>query len=92
MNYSFLTPQQVLFGWGRRTELPQLAARWGRRAFFFSGSRTLEHSGVIESLVDGLRFAAIEVVQFTAPSHEPEVTDVDALTNELLTHQLWQQI
>lgn len=86
MNYTFLTPQQVLFGWGRRTELPTLAARFGRRAFFISGSRTLEQNGIIESLIDGLQFAAIEVVQFSAPSREPEVADVDTLTSELLTH------
>jgi alcohol dehydrogenase class IV len=87
LDYTFFSPAQVVFGWGRRTELPRLAMAWGRRVFFISGSRTLERAGIIDSLAHSLTSAGLTVIRFTAPAHEPEVADVDALTQELLTHQ-----
>lgn len=78
--YSFFAPQQVVFGWGRRTELGRLAAALGRRVFFVSGSRTLERAGVVAQLAESLVAAGLAVQQERAPHHEPEVTDVDRLT------------
>src|SRR5690606_34309755 len=70
---------QIVFGWGRRTDLPQLASQWGQRIFLVSGSRTLEQQGVVTSLEDSLRHAGLTVHRFSSPSHEPEVQDVDKL-------------
>jgi alcohol dehydrogenase class IV len=87
MNYTFFSPQQIVFGWGRRSELPQLAAELGRRVFLVSGSRTLERRGVIDAIESSLKTAGLTVLRFAAPSHEPEVADVDRMTAEFLLHQ-----
>jgi alcohol dehydrogenase class IV len=84
LNYSFFSPQQIVFGWGRRHELPRLAAAFGQRIFLISGSRTLERLGYIDAVEHTLQQSAAVVIRCTAPAHEPEVTDVDQLTAELL--------
>lgn len=83
MKYDFLSPAQIVFGWGRRGELDRLVASLGRRVFFIYGSRTLERSGVIDQLVQPLKAGGLDVRLFSAPSHEPEVQDVDQLVSEI---------
>lgn len=83
MNYSFFAPRQIVFGWGRRSELGTLAANLGRRAFLVSGSRTLERTGVIDQLVGLLDTAGLDVLGFPVDSREPEVRDVDQLVSAL---------
>lgn len=83
MNYSFFAPRQIVFGWGRRSELGALAAILGRRAFVVSGSRTLERNGVIDQLVGLLDTAGLDVLGFPVDSREPEVRDVDQLVSAI---------
>ncbi len=80
MNYSFLAPRQIVFGWGRRADLGALAATLGQRVFLVSGSRTLERTGVIDRVVADLGSAGLQVLGFPVESREPEVRDVDGLT------------
>jgi alcohol dehydrogenase class IV len=87
MNYTYFSPQQIVFGWGRRSELPKLAAALGGRVFLVSGSRTLERTGVIPQITGSLAHAGLTVISLCAPAHEPEVADVDAMTADLLTHR-----
>lgn len=75
---------QIVFGWGRRSELGKLAATLGTRAFLISGSRTLEKCGVIEAAAASLEEQGLRVHRFSAASREPEVTDVDQLVSELV--------
>jgi len=82
MNYDFLAPNQIVFGWGRRTELPKLAARLGGRILLISGSRTLERTGLIEQIVSGFTNPAVPLHRFQVASREPEVADVDALVTD----------
>ena len=82
MNYDFLAPNQIVFGWGRRTELPKLAARLGGRILLISGSRTLERTGLIEQIVSGFTNHAVPLHRFQVASREPEVADVDALVTD----------
>lgn len=86
MNYDFLAPARIVFGWGRRTELGKLTETLGRRAFLISGSRTLEKSGAIDAAVQSLQQRGVSVQKFSVASHEPEVADVDSLVEELLRH------
>ena len=78
MNYNLLLPRRVIFGWGRRAELGQLAAGLGRRAFCVGGSRTLEDNGAISGLCDQLGEHGCEVQRTATAVREPEVDDVDA--------------
>jgi len=84
MKYDFFAPNQIVFGWGRRTELAKLAVTLGQRVFLVSGSRTLERTGVIAEATKNLESHGLKVHSFSAVSHEPEVTDVDQLVAEFL--------
>lgn len=86
MHYSFNTPSQIIFGWGRRAEITSLLAGQARRVFLVSGSRTLEAKGEIEALREGLHTAGFETHVFLAPSREPLVSDVDGLA------RLWRDL
>jgi alcohol dehydrogenase class IV len=90
LNYDFLAPRQIVFGWGRRRELPKLAAGLGRRAFVVLGSRTLAASQVWSDLRDSLQNSGIEVHLASTISHEPQVSDVDALTAALAAQSAGQ--
>jgi len=83
-SYDFFAPGRILWGCGRQKELGSLAASFGRRAFVVSGSRTLESSGLINELLDGLRRAGVAAEPVMTISHEPEVQDVDELTARLV--------
>jgi len=87
-SYSLLMPAQIVFGWGRRTELPALAKSLGQRVFLLSGSQTLVRQGVIAELVTGLQQAGLTVITANAPNHEPEVCDVDRLTRDWSAHKI----
>ena len=52
LNYDFIAPQKIVFGWGRRSEIGTLAASLGRRAFVVVGSRTLENNETVSQLVN----------------------------------------
>jgi alcohol dehydrogenase class IV len=84
--YDFLSPQRIVFGWGRRAETGALARTLGRRAFIVHGSRTLEKSGVIAELCDRLRKEGVEPVQAGAVTREPEVEDVDRIAARFRDH------
>jgi len=82
-SYDFLSPQRIVFGWGRRSEIGAIASSLGRRAFVVLGSRSLERNGQFTELLDLLRAAAVTPVHVTSIAHEPEVADVDRLAAEL---------
>lgn len=75
--FDYFSPQRIVFGWGRRTEVGSLAKTLGRRALLVGGSRTLERSGAIAELTATLTTAGIEVVPLGVISHEPLTADVD---------------
>src|SRR5436305_11372397 len=82
-DYEFLAPPRIVFGWGRRRELPALARTLGRRAFVVLGSRTLHRNGTWDELAAQLRHAGIETALSATITQEPEVADVDQLANQL---------
>jgi len=86
LDYEFIAPQKIVFGWGRRCEIGALAASLGRRAFVVTGSRTLEKSGVVAELFGHLKAAGVEPQHVDSISHEPEVADVDRLTTMIAQH------
>lgn len=78
MNYDFLQPARIVFGWGRRSEVGSLARTLGTRALLVSGSRTLEANGTLAELEKSLKEAGVDAVRVGNVSREPEVEDVDA--------------
>ena len=83
MDYELLMPQQVIFGWGRRTEVGQRAATLGKRVFTVCGSRTLQADGTLDQMQQSLQAAGLTVFELGTISREPEVEDVDSLVRRL---------
>jgi len=83
IDYEFLAPARIVFGWGRRRELGALASSLGRRAFAVVGSRTLLKNGTWDELTALLNSAGVETILAATISREPEVVDVDSLALRL---------
>ena len=83
--YDFFAPNRIVFGWGRRTEIGSLAKSLGSRAFVVSGSRTLEANGTIDELCRSMQSAGIATERLATQTREPEVSDVDAAVERLLS-------
>jgi len=77
LEYSFLSPAKIVFGWGSRSQLAELASGLGRRALLLCGSRTLRDLGAIEEIRGRLESAGIAHADLATIDHEPEVADVD---------------
>jgi alcohol dehydrogenase class IV len=83
MAYDFVAPRQIVFGWGRRSDVGRLAASLGRRAFLVVGAKALAEQGLVAEIGDRLRLAGVEAVEVATILREPEVADVDRLGAEL---------
>ena len=83
LHYDFLTPGQIVFGWGRRNEVGVLGRTLGRRAFLVSGLPPEAAKHVLGDINVALRTEGIEVIVAEVIAHEPEVDDVDRLAGEL---------
>lgn len=81
--YDYVSPQRIIFGWGRRRELGRLGRTLGRRALVVCGSRTLAAGPHWSQILDSLRAEGVEVVLTETLIHEPEVQDVDRLSAQL---------
>ena len=84
MKYDLLMPGQVVFGWGRRTEVGARAASLGQRVFLVSGSRTLRKSSLWTEIQQSLDAAQLRTVDLGVISREPEVKDVDSFVAQLI--------
>jgi alcohol dehydrogenase class IV len=83
LNYDFLAPRKIVFGWGRRRELGNLAQSLGRRAFLVTGLPEDVAKNVLPEITDSLQKNRIAVVPLRTILHEPEVADVDRQAVEL---------
>ena len=83
LSYDLVAPRQIVFGWGRRSEVGRLARSLGRRAFLVTGARALTERGVIGQLCDRLQAEGVEPIAVAEILHEPEVDDVDRLAADL---------
>jgi alcohol dehydrogenase class IV len=88
IQYDFVAPPQIVFGWGRRREVGALARTLGRRAFVIGGSRTLLAKGTVEEISDSVRAEGVEIVPTETVTHEPEVADVDRVSEQIRTHKV----
>lgn len=81
--YELALPRHIVFGWGRHREVGTWGARLGRRATLVCGSRTLIERGWVERIENLLREAGVEMLPPATLDHEPEVADVDQLTDQM---------
>jgi alcohol dehydrogenase class IV len=84
LQYDFIAPRKIVFGWGRRGEVGKLAREVAsRRAFIISGSRRMVDDGVVAELSAALSAAEVEPVPLMEIHREPTVDDVDRAAAEL---------
>ncbi len=84
MEFELLLPHQVVFGWGKRTQLGTLASAMGRRAVIVSGSRTLREGVYWKELTESLAEANLEIACEIEANREPTINDVDSATKQIL--------
>ncbi|QDT55397.1 NAD-dependent methanol dehydrogenase [Caulifigura coniformis] len=77
LSFELRVPAKVVFGWGKRSTIGEVAASLGRRAWIVAGSRTLEAAGVPQEMEKRLAEKGIETRRVTCASREPETSDVD---------------
>ncbi len=84
LQYNFIAPRQVVFGWGRRTEVGVLGRNLGSRALLFSGLPDHLAETVIPQIADALHAERVDMIEVGAIDHEPEAADVDEATASLV--------
>ncbi len=84
IQYDFIAPRQIVFGWGRRTEVGALGRSLGNRAFLFSGLPDKLAETVVPQIADALHAERIDMIEAGAIDHEPEAADVDEATASLV--------
>lgn len=78
IQFDLRLPRRIVFGWGERRQLGELAALLGTRAFLVSGSRTLQSLPQWNEMLDSLAAAGITVEPIVVCAAEPTIDDVDA--------------
>lgn len=78
MEFEFCLPQRVVFGNGRIASLADLAGEFGKSVLLVTGGSSLRVSGVLDSIIEGLRQRSLCCTEFSGISHEPTVEDIDA--------------
>jgi alcohol dehydrogenase class IV len=86
LEYDFIAPQRIVFGWGRRHEIGRYAAELGSRAFIVFGSRTIEQSSATTEMFANLKASGVKPIPIASISEEPEVEHVDRLMIDLRQH------
>lgn len=84
MTFDLVLPSRIIFGWGTRNQLGELARSLGHRAFVVAGSRSLEASGELAFFLDRLTAAGLQAEVVDSIGNEPTVQDVDDLVSRLI--------
>ncbi len=82
-SYDFLAPAKIAFGWGRRSEVGILGRSLGQRAFLVSGLPEDVGKPFLGEIGDALHAQGIQLLPAAGILHEPEVQDVDRLSERL---------
>lgn len=83
INYDFIAPRQIAFGWGRRREIGALGRALGSRALVISGLPESVATVVVGELQAHLTAAGVSTVVFDTLLHEPETADVDRIAAQV---------
>ncbi len=86
IQYDFLCPRSIVFGWGRRREVGALAQTLGQRAFLVHGLPDTVAGNLVGEIGDLLRAENVDLIELEPIEHEPEVIDVDQMTSVLRQH------
>ncbi len=87
LSYDFLSPQRIVFGWGRRREVGVLGRTLGHRAFLVCGLPPEVAAAALHEIADLLRAEGVEPLPLATLLHEPEVADVDRVAADIRGHR-----
>ncbi len=88
IDYEFVAPRAIHFGWGKRQWLRKSAASFGRRVFIVLGSKTFESSQRWPEIEQVIENTGVEQIFLTTISREPHVDDVDRCVTIMREHEL----
>ena len=71
MKFDHYMPVPIHFGWGRLSELGEVAASLGRRALVVIGRGSVRRSGALDRALDSLKGAGVEAVVFEGVPPNP---------------------
>lgn len=77
MNFEFYTASKIVFGCGEIKRLPELAEGFGSHFLVVTGGSSIEKSGVLGRLVDGLKSVGKKVTVHSGITGEPTPKIVD---------------
>jgi len=77
MKFEHYMPVRIIFGWGRLSELGEVASSFGRRALVVVGRGSARRSGALDRALDSLRRAGVEAEVFEGVPPNPTSTFVD---------------
>lgn len=78
MGFEFCTAGRIVFGRGEISRLPKLCEGLGEHFLVVTGGGSVEKSGVLKRLIDGLESAGKQVTHFGGVDSEPTPQIVDA--------------
>jgi alcohol dehydrogenase class IV len=78
-NFTFETPQKIIFGNGEKKTLPSILEQFGRRVFILTGNRSATDSGLIEKIKSLLSEFFLFVM--TCPKGEPSSESIDSIAS-----------
>lgn len=76
VEFAFRTSGSILFGHGLRDDIASHTARLGSRVLLVTGERSLERSGVLEQLLEGLAGKGADALRWRV-GREPDLALVD---------------
>lgn len=79
-SFQFSALPEIIFGNGKRNELPEAAAIRGSRVLLLTGSSSIHNSGHGDEIISGLKQARLDMSQEII-AHEPSPSMIDEITD-----------
>ena len=80
-SFQFSSLPKIIFGTGKRNELPEAVKSIGKRVLLLTGSSSFHNSGHGEEILTGLRKAELEL-NHEVIAHEPSPSLVDQIVSK----------
>jgi len=82
-SFTLSLPDSVVFGYGCRNQIPEIAAEYGSKPLFVVGKRSMKASGMLDELMEAAKEAGLESATFAGVEAEPLVETVDSVRERL---------
>ncbi|MDF1574310.1 MAG: iron-containing alcohol dehydrogenase [Bacteroidales bacterium] len=80
-SFQFSSLPEIIFGQGKRNELPAAVKAWGNRVLLLTGSSSIHDSGHGEEIISGLQAAKLEL-KHEVIAHEPSPALIDHIVEK----------